>query len=163
MENEREDYLCAGSYERTMNRNDYRNGYDERDFLVSIGKIKLTDPRTRNGQFSTSVFEKYQRADQSLVLSMMEMVVYGVSTRKVTNMLTIKKCKLLIKSEKLPIMPLFDQKNYKTFIIIRKSVKKIKDIKKLCKIIHKILKINRIWSITPPNNRPKSCIIGIPV
>ncbi|MFD1737784.1 IS256 family transposase [Bacillus salitolerans] len=87
MENEREDYLRASSYERTMNRNDYRNGYYERDFLVSIGKIKLTVPRTRNGQFSTSVFEKYQRADQSLVLSMMEMVVNGVSTRKVTKIM----------------------------------------------------------------------------
>jgi transposase-like protein len=87
MEKERDDYLNAKSYERTDDRMDYRNGYYTRDFIISIGKIKLTVPRTRNGQFCTTVFEKYQRADQALVLSMMEMVVNGVSTRKVTKVM----------------------------------------------------------------------------
>jgi len=85
MEKEREDYLNAKAYERTEGRADYRNGYYERDFMMSIGKIKLTVPRTRNGQFSTSLFEKYSRVEQAFVLSMMEMVVNGVSTRKVTK------------------------------------------------------------------------------
>lgn len=87
MEKERDDYLNAKSYERTDERMDYRNGYYTRDFTISIGKINLTVPRTRNGQFCTTVFEKYQRADQALVLSMMEMVVNGVSTRKVTKVM----------------------------------------------------------------------------
>lgn len=87
MEKERDDYLNAKAYERTDDRMDYRNGYYQRDFLISIGKIRLTVPRTRNGQFSSTVFEKYQRADQALVLSMMEMVVNGVSTRKVTKVM----------------------------------------------------------------------------
>ncbi|AZB41550.1 IS256 family transposase [Bacillus sp. FJAT-42376] len=87
MESERDEHLNADAYERTSGRTDYRNGYYERDFLVSIGKINLKVPRTRNGEFSTSVFEKYKRADQALVLSMMEMVVNGVSTRKVTKIM----------------------------------------------------------------------------
>lgn len=85
MEKERDHYLNAKSYERTENRQDYRNGYYERDFTISVGKIKLTVPRTRSGEFSPSIFEQYRRSDQSLVLSMMEMVVNGVSTRKVTK------------------------------------------------------------------------------
>lgn len=85
MEKERDDYLQASAYERTDGRLDYRNGYYERDYLISAGRIKLTVPRTRKGEFSPSAFEKYKRADQSLVLSMMEMVVNGVSTRKVTK------------------------------------------------------------------------------
>jgi putative transposase len=85
MEKEREEYLNARAYERTEGRADYRNGYYERDFTMSIGKLQLTVPRTRNGQFTTSLFEKYDRVDQSFVLSMMEMVVNGVSTRKVTK------------------------------------------------------------------------------
>jgi putative transposase len=85
MEKERDDYLQAASYERSTERRDYRNGYYERDFTISIGKITLKVPRTRNGEFSTSVFEKYARCDQALILSMLEMVVNGVSTRKVTN------------------------------------------------------------------------------
>lgn len=85
MEKEREDYLCASAYERSIERQDYRNGYYERDLTMSIGKIKLKVPRTRNGEFSPSVFEKYARCDQALVLSMIEMVINGVSTRKVTH------------------------------------------------------------------------------
>lgn len=85
MEKERDDYLQAAPYERAVERRDYRNGYYERELLMSIGNITLKVPRTRNGEFSTSVFEKYARCDQALVLSMLEMVINGVSTRKVTH------------------------------------------------------------------------------
>jgi putative transposase len=85
MEKERDDFLHASAYERSSERLDYRNGYYERDFTMSIGKITLKVPRTRNGEFSPSVFEKYSRCDQALVLSMIEMVINGVSTRKVTH------------------------------------------------------------------------------
>lgn len=61
MERERDDYLQAASYERSTDRLDYRNGYYERDFIMSVGKIKLKVPRTRNGDFSPSLFEKYSR------------------------------------------------------------------------------------------------------
>lgn len=85
MEKERDNYLQAASYERSQDRRDYRNGYYERELIISIGKIKLRVPRTREGDFSPSVFEKFSRVDQALVLSMLEMVINGVSTRKVTN------------------------------------------------------------------------------
>jgi putative transposase len=85
MEKERDDHLQAGAYERTLSRRDYRNGYYDRELLMSIGKIVLRVPRTRTGEFSTSVFEQYARCDQSFVLAMLEMVVNGVSTRKVSN------------------------------------------------------------------------------
>jgi putative transposase len=85
MEKERDDHLKASAYERTPSRHDYRNGYYERELLLSIGKIVLRVPRTRSGDFSTSVFEQYARCDQAFVLSMLEMVVNGVSTRKVSN------------------------------------------------------------------------------
>lgn len=85
MEKERDDYLKAAPYERAVERRDYRNGYYERELIMSIGTLTLRVPRTRNGEFSTTVFEKYARCDQALVLSMLEMVINGVSTRKVTN------------------------------------------------------------------------------
>lgn len=85
MENEHDEYLQAGAYERTPDRQDSRNGYYERGLLLSIGKITLKVPRTRNGEFAPSVFEKYSRCDQAFVLSMLEMFVNGVSTRKVKN------------------------------------------------------------------------------
>jgi len=85
MEKERDAYLQAGVYERTSTRQDYRNGYYDRELLMSFGKITLRVPRTRNGDFSTTVFEEYARCDQAFVLAMLEMVVNGVSTRRVTN------------------------------------------------------------------------------
>ncbi len=85
MERERDHYLQAAAYERTSDRQDYRNGYYERDLVMSIGKVTLRVPRTREGEFSPTVFEKYARCEQALVLSMLEMVINGVSTRKVTK------------------------------------------------------------------------------
>src|SRR5699024_8076388 len=61
------------------------NGYYDRPYFLSIGKIALKVPRTRSGEFSTDVFEKYERCDQALILSMLEMVVNGVSTRKIAD------------------------------------------------------------------------------
>ena len=42
-------------------------------------------PRHRNGDFSTELFERYQRSEQALLLAMMQMVVSGVSSRKVED------------------------------------------------------------------------------
>ena len=47
--------------------------------------MTLRVPRHRNGNFSTDLFNSYQRSEQALLLSMMEMVINGVSTRKVQN------------------------------------------------------------------------------
>jgi transposase-like protein len=85
MEMERNQYMMNASHERDLERHDYRNGYYDRDFVLNIGKINLKVPRTRTGNFSTDVFEKYKRNDQAFLLSMIEMVVNGVSTRKVTK------------------------------------------------------------------------------
>lgn len=85
MEKERDEYMENQSYERSGNRHDYRNGYYERYYTLNVGRVKLRVPRTRSGLFTTSVFEKYNRQDQAFLLSMIEMFVNGVSTRKVQN------------------------------------------------------------------------------
>lgn len=85
MEDERDLYMKNKSYERDESRQDYRNGYYDRDLLTTVGKVKLRVPRSRSGEFSTKIFEKHQRCDQAFIISMIEMVVNGVSTRKVTN------------------------------------------------------------------------------
>ncbi|WP_079480530.1 IS256 family transposase [Halobacillus salinus] len=85
MEKERDDHLNIPRHQRSLERQDYRNGYYERELLLKIGRVKLRVPRTRNGEFTTSVFERYKRCDQAFTLAMLEMVVNGVSTRKVKN------------------------------------------------------------------------------
>ena len=42
-------------------------------------------PRTRDGEFSPSVFERYKRNEKALLATMLEMYVQGVSTRKVSK------------------------------------------------------------------------------
>lgn len=85
MEKERSDYIDADPYERSDDRVTSRNGYYERDYLTRVGNLELKVPRTRDGKFSPSIFEKYQRSEKALLASMLEMYVSGVSTRKVTN------------------------------------------------------------------------------
>ncbi|WP_275431563.1 IS256 family transposase [Salinicoccus roseus] len=85
MEAERDAHVQAKTRERSEERQDMRNGYYERDYTLPVGRLRLRVPRTRSGAFSTGLFEKYQRMDQSLVLSLVESVVSGVSTRKVTK------------------------------------------------------------------------------
>lgn len=85
MEAERDEHIRASQYERSVNRTDHRNGYYERDFTLSIGRLTLKVPRTRNGDFSTKLFKRYKRMDQAFVLSMVEAVVNGVSTKKVSK------------------------------------------------------------------------------
>jgi putative transposase len=77
--------IGAQKYERTEERKAYRNGSRERSLKTRIGAITLDVPRLRSGEFSHELFERYQRAEQALVLTMMEMVLQGVSTRKVTK------------------------------------------------------------------------------
>ena len=47
--------------------------------------MTLRVPQFRDGSFPTEIFQRYQRSEQALVLALMEMVVNGVSTRKVSK------------------------------------------------------------------------------
>jgi hypothetical protein len=48
-----------------------------------VGHVSLQAPQTRDGSFSPDIFQRYQHSEQAFVLALMEMVVQGVSTRKV--------------------------------------------------------------------------------
>ena len=75
--------LKAAPFERSEERLGYRNGYRAREMKTRVGTLELRVPRVRSGSFSTELFERYQRSEQALLLAMMEMVINGVSTRKV--------------------------------------------------------------------------------
>ena len=74
--------LQAEPYERTEERKGYRNGTRPHQLTTRVGTITLRVPHLRNGQFSPEMFARYQRIEQALVLTLMEMVVNGVSTYK---------------------------------------------------------------------------------
>ena len=79
--------LKADPYARSEERTDYRNGSRERELKTRIGQITLQVPRHRNVPFKTLVFENYCRSEAALIASMAEMVVNGVSTRKVSKVM----------------------------------------------------------------------------
>jgi len=76
--------LGAERHERTEDRAGYRNGTRARTLYTRVGPVTLQVPQTRDGGFSTDIFKRYQRSEQAFVLALMEMVVQGVSTRKVS-------------------------------------------------------------------------------
>lgn len=80
---ESSEQLGAETYQRSCQRKDYRNGTRMRGLCTRIGKLELEVPRHRNVPFKTVLFENYQRNEQALISTMMEMVVQGVSTRNI--------------------------------------------------------------------------------
>ena len=82
---ESKDQLNAEPYERTEERTDSRNGTRERSLATRLGTIVLTVPRHRNEPFKTMIFDNYSRSEASLIATMSEMVINGVSTRRVSN------------------------------------------------------------------------------
>jgi len=84
---ESEEQLHAAPGERTEERTDYRNGTRPRNLITRIGTIRLHVPRHRNESFKTMLFDYYSRSEAALIATMAEMVVNGVSTRKVSKVM----------------------------------------------------------------------------
>jgi transposase-like protein len=76
-------HLGAARYERGEGRTGYRNGHKPRTLTTRVGTLELRVPQDRDGTFSTELFARYQRSEQALVTTLMEMYLQGVSTRKV--------------------------------------------------------------------------------
>jgi putative transposase len=83
LEEEMTAHLGAARYERGEGRTGHRNGSKPRTLTTRVGTLELRVPQDRDGTFSTEVFARYQRSEQALVTTLMEMYVQGVSTRKV--------------------------------------------------------------------------------
>jgi transposase-like protein len=77
------EHLKAEPGEQTDDRQGYRNGTYERKLTTRVGTIELEVPRDRDGTFQTALFQRYQRSEKALVLTLMQMVVQGVSTDRV--------------------------------------------------------------------------------
>lgn len=85
MKAESEEQIGAEPHERNDDRKDYRNGTRERQLTTRIGKLNLEVPRHRKEPFHTMVLENYRRSEASLIATMVQMVISGVSTRKVAK------------------------------------------------------------------------------
>jgi putative transposase len=87
LEEELTRHIGAGPYERTEGRRGQRNGNKPRTMRTAVGRLHFDVPQVRQGGWRPSVFERYQRSDRALVAALQEMVVQGVSTRRVSAVL----------------------------------------------------------------------------
>lgn len=89
LDREFETVLGAGPYERSATRRGWRNGSYERTLTTRVGSVTLKVPRDRDGIFQPTLFARYERTEQALVLAMVEMYFQGVSTRKITEVVEL--------------------------------------------------------------------------
>ena len=57
--------IGAESYKRSDNRTTQRNGYRTREFTTRLGVLELYIPKLRDGTFSTELFKRYDRSEQT--------------------------------------------------------------------------------------------------
>ena len=80
---ERSEYLGAAPYERSAARVGYANGFKDKTVKTRLGALSLRVPQTRDSEFYPQSLEKGLRSERALLLSIAEMYVQGVSTRRV--------------------------------------------------------------------------------
>ncbi len=83
MQVERQKHLQAERYEHTPERMGHANGYKPKTVKTRVGEITFEVPQVREGGFYPEALEKGLRSERALRLTLAEMYVQGVSTRKV--------------------------------------------------------------------------------
>lgn len=84
MKLERQKYLGVNPYERSPERQSQANGYKAKTVKTRVGEITFDVPQTRDSGFYPEALEKGLRSERALTMTLAEMYVQGVSTRKVT-------------------------------------------------------------------------------
>jgi len=83
MQVERQNYLGAKPYERTPERRGHAKGFKTKGVKTRVGDNTFAIPQVREGGFYPEALEKGLRSERALMLTLAEMYVQGVSTRKV--------------------------------------------------------------------------------
>lgn len=72
-------------YERTDERQAYRNGHYSRRLFTGAGELTLSVPEPRGATFTTQIIERHRRRESPVEEAMMEMCLAGVSTRRIED------------------------------------------------------------------------------
>ena len=100
MQIERSKYLQAEQYERTKDRKGHSNGFKPKTVKTRVGEITFAVPQVREGGFYPSALEKGLRSERALTITLAEMYVQGVSTRKV-KAITEQLCGVEVSAEQV--------------------------------------------------------------
>lgn len=85
LDEEADQLVGAGPYERTDERAAYRAGHYERGFTTTSGRVTLKMPKLKGMRFATAVIERYKRRETSVEEAIIEMYLAGVSTRRIED------------------------------------------------------------------------------
>ena len=85
LDEEADQLVGAGSYERTDERAAYRAGHYERGFTTTSGQVTLKMPKLKGMRFATTVIERCKRRETSVEEAIIEMRLAGVSTRRIED------------------------------------------------------------------------------
>ena len=85
LEEEADDLVGAGRYERTAGREAYRAGHYERTLTTTSGDVTLRMPKLKGMRFTTAIIDRYRRREASVEEAMIEMYLAGVSTRRIED------------------------------------------------------------------------------
>jgi transposase-like protein len=100
MKVERSKFLGTQPYERSPERQDYANGFKDKTVKTRLGMLDLQVPQVRGCDFYPQALERGLRSEQALRMSVAEMYLQGVSTRKVQK-ITEELCGLTISSSQV--------------------------------------------------------------
>ncbi len=86
---ERSQALEADPYQRTEKRHGYANGFKPKTLNTRVGELALQVPQVRGEvEVCPSALERGVRSERALKCAIAEMYVQGVSTRKVTAVMS---------------------------------------------------------------------------
>ena len=85
LDEEADQLVGAGPYERTDERAADRAGHYERGFTTTSGQVTLKMPKLKGMRFATAVIERYKRRETSVEEAIIEMRPAGVSTRRIED------------------------------------------------------------------------------
>ena len=105
MKLERAEFLGAGPYERSAERQGYANGFKSKRIKTRMGELDVAVPKVRGLEegsepFYPNALERGLRSERALTLAVAEMYVQGISTRKVTKVVE-EMCGLQISSQQV--------------------------------------------------------------
>ena len=81
LDEEADQLVGAGPYERTDERAAYRAGHYERGFTTTSGQVTLKMSKLKGMRFATAVIERCKRRETSVEEAIIEMYLAGVFTR----------------------------------------------------------------------------------
>lgn len=85
LEAELEGELGYEKYDRTEEKDNYRNGYTNKKVKGNLGEMELKIPRDRNGSYEPTIVPKYSKDISEIEEKIISMYGFGMTTRDISD------------------------------------------------------------------------------